>query len=241
MPSCARKVGGGGGRTPTCAPQCERGHRARPVGVAWGRFGSRLTHLLHRRRPGRDQLLGADCDAAAHADREAVRLGELAPVDRRARPVHVVAHHVHRLVDPLPEDGLSRRGRDQHPDGRDGVHRHEGAHPAGQEHLLAGHGVDDRVLHPLRVPQLRVRRARFLALGVAAQQVDLGLELVVRDEQRARVDHLAEVREASGIGTLVVPASRRAERRHCLLHLCAGPQRVFSWQRDLHRGSHLGI
>mmetsp|Transcript_17099 Transcript_17099/g.40760 ORF Transcript_17099/g.40760 Transcript_17099/m.40760 type:complete len:374 (+) Transcript_17099:22-1143(+) len=168
---------------------------------------------LYHWRPSLDQLARADGDAARDSDRQRVGLTDLRPLDGGARAVDVVAHDVDTLVQPLPEDDLRRRGRHQHADRRNRVHRHEGRHPAWHEHLLAGGGMDDGVLDPLRIPQVSVRRLGRRTARVPLQQVDLGGELVVADEERRGRDHLAEVREAAGVRLLVVPRARGIEGR----------------------------
>ena len=146
------------------------------VGAARGDDGDvrhRKPEALHPRRPCLDELARANRDRARHADCEPIRLAELRPVDRRPRPIDVVAHDVDALVHPLPEDGLRRRRRHQHADGGDRVSRHKGRHAARQEHRLVGDRVDHRVLDALSIPQLRVGRVGRAALRREIQAREL--------------------------------------------------------------------
>ena len=172
---------------------------------------------LHPRRTRRHELAGSDGDAAGGRNGEAIGLGDLRDVDGGATAVDVVAHHIHRLIDPLPEDSLHRRFGKEHARGRDGIGRHKGGHATRQEHLFASDRVDDGVLDALRLPQVRVRR-RAVALVIVGQEVLRLLEHRVVHKQRRRIGHLTKVGEAALEGRLVVPRARGVECRGRLRH-----------------------
>ena len=162
---------------------------------------------LHPRRPRLDEAARADRDRARDADGERVRLRDLRRVDGGAAAVDVIAHHVDRLVDPLPKHILRRRLREQHAHRHRRVHRHKGAHSAGQEHLLARHRVEDGVAHALRLPQVVVRdAARLAGRGVLIKEHLRVRKLRVADEEREWVGQLAKAAEPARVRGLVVAA-----------------------------------